>query len=244
MPIHKPFSRMIGVKPARSARPGSPGAKLRAAGLFLLMAVLTPSARGLRTVQPLHFFVEDALIRAVPLAQWNDQLLRVVAVADLILCDEMKRAEKIRVCDLSLRGAVSVTPFDRPLEDGLRRTWPDATLPGAVNQEGLNFLFEQTDTSERRIYVVRRILSCGGEQMEAEACTRVSERATVIAFRGLPYRTNDNAITLLHELGHQVGLADGPDPRALMYRGWPRPRVGTLLKAAEVGYFRRLLPAS
>jgi hypothetical protein len=213
-------------------------ARLGVAGLWSLVAVLTPSARGLRTVQPLHFFIEDALIRTIPLAQWNDQLMRVAAAADLVLCDEMKRAEKVSGCDLSFRGAVIVTPFDGVLEDGLRRTWPDGTPAGTVNQEGLSFLFEQTDPSERRIYLVRRLLSCGGEVMDAEACTRVSGRATVIAFGGA------NPITLLHELGHQVGLADGPDPRTLMYCGWPRPRVGTLLKAAEAGHFRRLLPDS
>jgi len=77
-----------------------------------------------RTVQPLHFFIEDALLRAVPFAQWNDKLLRVVT-ANLLLYEEMRRAEKVPCCDLGFRGAVSVTPFDRYLEDRLRRTWMD-----------------------------------------------------------------------------------------------------------------------
>jgi hypothetical protein len=216
---------------------------MRVIGLCLLMAGMTPSAHGLRTVQPLHFFVEDALIRAAPLEQWNNQLSRIVAVADLMLCHEMKRAEKASTCDLSLRGAVRVTPFDRSLEDGLHRAWPDAPPAGAVNQDGLNFLFEQEDESERRIYVVWRLLWCGGEPLNAEACTRVAGRTTVIA-RPYSQSANDNAITLLHELGHQVGLGDGPDPRTLMYSGRPRPRLGTLLNAAEARHFRRLLPAS
>jgi hypothetical protein len=107
-----------------------------------------------------------------------------------------------------------------------------------VSEDGVNFLLDQADSSERRIYVVRRLLSCGREKGHAAACTRVSEPTTVIDW------TNANAITLLQELGHQVGLGDGSDPRLLMYRGQPMPRAGARLKPAELRYFRRLLPPS
>jgi hypothetical protein len=146
--------------------------------------------------------------------------------------------ERVPACDLSFQGAVSVTPFDRSLEEGLRRTWSPGTPPGVVSEDGVNFLLDQADSYERRIYVVRGLLSCGGEKGQAAACTRVSEPTTVIDW------FNANAITLLHELGRQVGLGDGSDPRLLMYRGRPVPRVGTGLKPAELRYFRRLLPPS
>jgi hypothetical protein len=205
---------------------------------------MAPSAHGLRTVQPLHFLVEDTLIRDVPLARWNDALRRVVEAADILLCDEMKRAEKVSACDVNLRGAVRVTPFDRTLEDEMRRTWSDGTPPGALNQEALNFLFDNPDPSERGIYVVKRVISCGGERLEAEACTRVAVPVTAIALGGRLYSPHNNAVTLLHELGHQTGLEDRPNPGALMYGGAPWPRAGTLLNAAEAAHFRRLLPAS
>jgi hypothetical protein len=111
-----------------------------------------------------------------------------------------------------------------------------------MNEQGLNFLLDQRDPSERRKYVVRRLISCGGEGTEPEACTRLSEPATVMALGERAYSTNDNGITLLHELGHQVGLLDGPDPRSLTYRGRPTPRAGTRLNAAEVACFGGCCP--
>jgi hypothetical protein len=110
---------------------------------------------------------------------------------------------------------------------------PPKTAPGVVDENGLNFLFDQDSPSERRVFVVRRLLSCDGEGGWVAACTRVTGRVTVTAL--------GDAITLLHELGHQAGLHDRPDPRALMYRGRPVPRVGTEISAAEIAHFRRLL---
>ncbi len=208
----------------------------------------TSANLNLRMVQPLHFFVEDALIQHAPLTRWNDELSRVVAAADQLLCEEMMRAEKALACDLSLRGAVSVTGFDRTFEEGLHRTADGNTRshslpPGAVNQDGVNYLLDQTEASERRIFVVRRILSCGGNQVESEACTRLHDPATVIALND-PSTAYVGVVTLLHELGHQVGLHDVPDPRSLMYAGRPVPRAGTKLSAVEAGAFYRLLPPS
>jgi len=218
--------------------------RFRAARWSVLLAGMSAGAQGSTMIQPLHFFVEDALIQAIPLAQWNDRLLRMVARADQLLCYEMNRAEKARGCDLRIGEGVKVTPFDRSLEDGLRRTWSEGkTAPGALNQDGLNFLFDQTDPSERRIFVVRRLLSCDGNRVEALACTRFFEPATVLAFDGQLFPI-DNAVTLLHELGHQVGLKDVPDPHSLMYRGRPVPRAGTKMNAAEAAAFRKLLTLS
>lgn len=206
----------------------------------VLMAAIAPLA-GAQTVQPLHFFVEDSLLSAAPLTVWNNELLRQVAAAERLLCSESKRVEQVSACDFSFSRAVSVTAFDTAVEDGLGRAVPQKMAPGVVDENGLNVLFDQESPSERRVYVVRRIFSCGGEPGEATACTRMRSRVTVIAL-GYCFRcTEQNAITLLHELGHQVGLLDGPDPRTLMYRGRPVPRVGTAIQAVEIASFRRLL---
>jgi hypothetical protein len=185
-------------------------------------------------MQPLHFFVEDGPIRALSLTQWSDALSRQAAEAEHLLCSELKRAEKVSVCDVSFR-EVRITPFERSIEDGLFQAMPQGSAPGVVDENGVNFLLDQESPDERRVYVVRRLLSCGGEKGIVAGCTRMRGRASVIAGGGL------DAITLLHELGHQAGLHDGPDPRSLMYRGWPAHRVGTGIKAAEIAYFRRLL---
>jgi hypothetical protein len=218
----------------------SPKCKLRIAGLFALVCAISQSAHGFRTIQPLHFLVEDALLRSVPLPHWNSELSHLALEAGFLLCNEMKRAERASVCEVSFQGAVSVTTFDKTLEDGLRAL-SVGTTAGDVDEKGLNFLFDQTNPSERRIYVVRRLLSCGGGKGWMVGCTRVSGPATVIAFRWPPSDLHENAITLLHELGHQVGLGDRADPSLLMYVGTPARRLGTGLKAADVAYFRRLL---
>jgi len=213
---------------------------LRLAALSALVCAISQSALGSQTIQPLHFLVEDALLRSFPLTQWNSQLSRLALEAEFLLCSEMKRAEKASVCELSFQGAVSVTPFDRTLEDGLRALSAGITA-GDVDEKGLNFLLDQIDPSERRIYVVRRLLSCGGEDGWTLGCTRVSGPATVISLGWPPSGFHENAITLLHELGHQVGLGDRTDPSLLMYLGKPTRRLGTGLRAADVAYFRRLL---
>jgi hypothetical protein len=178
--------------------------------------------------------VEDALIGGARLAQWSDALSRKAAAAERLLCREWQRVEKSPVCGVSFTGAVSVTPSDRPVEDELRRIAPPKTASGVVDEDGLNFLFEQESPSERRVFVVRRLLYCAGEGgVGLVACTRIRGRVTVTAF--------GDAITLLHELGHQVGLSDRPDPGSLMYRGRPVPRVGTAISAAEIARFRLLL---
>jgi hypothetical protein len=49
-------------------------------GLCMLIAV-SPFA-GAQTIQPLHFFIEDAIIGGAPLAQWSDALSRQAAEAE------------------------------------------------------------------------------------------------------------------------------------------------------------------
>jgi hypothetical protein len=189
----------------------------------------------------LHFVVEDALLRSVTLRQWNAELSHLALKAGFLLCTEMKRAEKASTCDVSFQGAVSVTAFDRALEVGLHRAEGVGTPPDAIDENGLNFLFDRASTAERRVYVVRRLLSCGGGKGRTVGCTRVSGAVTVMAVRWPPSELHDNAITLLHELGHQVGLGDRSDPGLLMYVGGPVRRLGTGLTATDVAYFRRFL---
>jgi hypothetical protein len=189
----------------------------------------------------LHFVVEDALLRSVPLHQWNAELSRLALKAGFLLCTEMKRAEKASGCDVSFDGAIRVTAFDRALEDGLHRAERLGTPPDAVDENGLNFLFDQAGPSERRVYVVGRLLSCGDGKGRTVGCTRVSGPVTVMAVKWPPSERHDNAITLLHELGHQVGLEDRSDPGLLMYVGGPVRRLGTGLSATDVAYFRRFL---
>jgi hypothetical protein len=209
--------------------------------LCVLMAGINPLAQA-QPVQPLHFFVEDSLIRAAPFRMWVDELSREVAAAERLLCREVKRVEGAAICDLSFKGAAIITPFDRPVEDGLRGTALHKNEEGVVGESGLNFLLDQESPSERRVYVVRRLLTCGGEEGVVAGCTRVSGRVTVLGFLGnQPHWPDDTAITLLHELGHQAGLIDGPDQGSLMYRGRPAPRAGIGIKAAELASFRRLL---
>ena len=119
------------------------------------------------------------------------------------------------------------------LEEGLRQATSQQTTLGVMDEHGLNFLLDQESPDERRVYVVRRLLFCDGQRGLVVACSRAPGRTTVIALGG-------DAITLLHELGHQAGLGDRPDPGLLMSRGWPAPRVGTGIRAAEIAYFRRL----
>lgn len=142
--------------------------KLSLTKLCLAMAG-AGSLAGAQTTQPLHFFVEESLILSAPptrgvapLAQFSAGLSQSVTAAERLLCGESKRVEKVPVCDLSF-GEVRVTPFDRTLEDGLRRATPQGTLLGVANDDGVNFLLDQEDPAERRVYVVRRLLSCGGE---------------------------------------------------------------------------------
>src|SRR5215472_12820674 len=146
---------------------------------FALAAGVPAAPRGVT----LHFMVEDALLRSVPLRQWNAELSRLTLKAGLLLCTEMKRAEKASACDVSFRGAISVTAFDRALENGLHRAEWVGTPPDAVDENGLNFLFDQATPSERRIYVVGRLLSCGRGKGVTVGCTRVSGPVTVMAVR-------------------------------------------------------------
>jgi len=108
---------------------------------------------------------------------------------------------------------------------------------GAVGENGLNFLLDQESPAERRVFVVRRLSTCGGIGGDIGACTRVLGRVSIISVAKL-FRTDNPAVTLLHELGHQAGLADRPDPRALMYRGAPTPRVDAAINVAEIARFR------
>lgn len=213
--------------------------KLGIVGLFALVCGISQSDHGFRTIQPLHFLVEDGLLRSVPLSHWNSELSRLALEAEFLLCSEMKRAERASVCEVSFR-PVKVTAFDRAIEDGLRAS-SVGTTGGDIDEKGLNFLLDQTNPSERRIYVVRRLLSCGGGKGWMVGCTRVSGPATVITLKWPPSALHENAIILLHELGHQVGLGDRTDPSLLMYVGTPARRLGTGLKAADVAYFRLLL---
>ena len=114
--------------------------KLRILGLFALLCAICQSALGFRTIQPLHFLVEDGLLRSVPLSHWNSELSRLALEAEFLLCSEMKRAERASICEANFQGAVSVTTFDRTIEDGFRAL-SVGTTAGDVDEKGLNFLF-------------------------------------------------------------------------------------------------------
>src|SRR5262249_628470 len=102
-----------------------------------LAVALAAGATGTLRGMTLHFLVEDALLRLVPLNQWKSELSRLALKTGFLLCTEMKRAEKTSVCAASLQGAVIVTAFDKAIEDRLHQVARMGTPPGAVDENGL-----------------------------------------------------------------------------------------------------------
>jgi hypothetical protein len=155
-----------------------------------------------------------------------------------LLCTELKKDDPNDFTNCGLGFSVTVTRFDPDLEDGVRQANRRGAPKGIFEQSSVDFLLTQIVPTERRIFILYDLPYCG-HRGDFAGCTIALGPNTILALDGINQMLylDRHAITLAHELGHQVDLYDRLDPGLLMYYS---PQTGKKLEHAEAEYFVRL----